>query len=98
MFVKTKFTGTGMWKYMAASILVKIILFIGFIMASISYGVECIDHIQSFTNDNISLDLYFILKQIGWIILNFIIAVILEVVIVFLVIFPIAKAEMNNNW
>lgn len=94
MFVKTSFKGEGTMKYMIASLLVKVMLFVAFVMVSIPYGVEIIDHIQAFANTATKLDLYFILKQCGWILLNFIGAVIIEVFVLFVIIFPIAKNEL----
>lgn len=98
MLVKTKFTGAGMTKYMIASLFVKILLIVAFIMSSISNGTAIVDHIQAVVNNGVDLDLYFALKQLGIVFLKFIGATILEMIIVFLIIFPMAKSEMERNW
>lgn len=98
MLIKTKFTGASMIKYSIGSMIIKLVLIALCIMSSISNGTAIIDHIQAVVNNGIDLDLYYALKQLGIIVLKFIGAIVIEVVIVFLIIFPMAKSEMKRNW
>lgn len=98
MLVKTNFTGSSMMKYWITSLVIKIILIAAFIMSSIENGTAIIDHIEAIVNNGIDLDLYFTLKQLGIIVLKFIGAIILEVVIVFAIIMPLAKRNLDNSW
>ena len=98
MFVKTEFTGASMMKYSIASFVVKIAIFVLFIAACVPNGTAIINHVQNFLNNSVSIDLYFILKQIGWMFLWLVVAIVIEVAVIFGIIFPMAKSEMNNNW
>ena len=96
MLVKLSYTGASMAKYMVAFVVIKLVLIGAFIMSSITNGTAIIDHIQAVVNSGIDLDLYFALKQLGYIFLKFVGAIVIEMIIVFLIIIPIANNELNG--
>ena len=98
MLVKTEFKGLSMVKYSIASFLIKLALFVLFIYACVDPATIILNDIQDFLNGLKQIELFLILKQIGWMFLYFIIAIVIEVALVFGVIFPIAKSEFNNGW
>ena len=97
MFVKSTFKGVGMFKFTMAAFIMKMVILILLIMVSIPYGIEIINHIQAFVNTDANLDLFFVFKQLGWIALNLVFALILEVIIIFAIIMPIAKSQINKD-
>lgn len=68
-----------------------------FIITCIDNGAIILTHLQDFFNYDIKIDLFLILKEIGWVFLWLAIAIMLEIAAVFGVISPMAKSEMNNN-
>jgi hypothetical protein len=98
MFVKFKAEGKGMLKYAIICIFLKLILISLFIMVSVPYMVEIIGHIQLFVYDETKLDLFHLSENGGWIILNFVGANIIEIIVVFGIVMPIANSEINNRY
>ena len=87
-----------MIKYSIGVVVINIVLIGAFIMTSIPHAVEIINHIEAVVNTGAALSLMLILKQIGWVFLWLIVAGILEVAIVFGVIFPMANSELKSRW
>ena len=98
MFVKTTFEGKSMIKYSIAVFIINIVLIAAFIMTSIQNVFNVIEHIEAVVNTGAILSLMLILKQIGWVFLWLIITGVLEVVVVFGIILPIARSEMKSRW
>ena len=98
MFTKTNFKGAGMFKYTLGVFILKIILIGAFIATSIPYIGDIITHIEAVVNTGAALSLMFILKQIGWIFLWLVVTFVVEAIIVFAIILPMAKAELDRGW
>lgn len=98
MLVSYKFNGRSIIKYAVIVVVVKLTLLFGWIMASIPLGIEIINHIESFINDDANISLIFLLKKIGMIGLYFIVCIVVEAIIAFGIIFPIVKNELDNEF
>lgn len=92
MFVKYSGTGGSGIGFVVVGFLLKITILVAFFFAAAENFWIIIDHIEAVINTGIDIELRMIIGQIGWIILDFILAIVAEVVVAFGLIFPIFKA------
>jgi hypothetical protein len=96
MLVKSSFKGTKMGKYQIAAILLKLGLLTIFIFnIIIPFGNEFLEIIQQSIDSEI-WNIKAILIPIGKILLYFVILTAIEAIIVFAIIFPLAKSELSR--
>lgn len=96
MFVKYTFEGNEMRPFFIAGIIVKLAIIAVFIfMVLIPFGGEFLTLLEESLNTSV-WDLSELLKPIGMIILYFFILTVIESIIAFLIILPLARRFFNN--